>query len=66
MPMCWRSGRAKWSAWASLVAIPFAALAQTSGIPTKPAPGIDWQNQVVRATGSGAPDVNAANPSQAR
>lgn len=52
--------------WICLLAAPCVALAQTSGIPAKPAPGVDWQNQVVRATGSGAPDVNAANPSQAR
>jgi hypothetical protein len=32
----------------------------------KAAPGVDWHNQLVRATGSGAPDVNAATPSQAR
>lgn len=30
------------------------------------APGIHWEGQVLRATGSGAPDLKAANPAQAR
>ncbi|MCY1037075.1 hypothetical protein OV207_36950 [Corallococcus sp. BB11-1] len=30
------------------------------------APGINWEGQVLRATGSGAPDLKAANPAQAR
>ncbi|HYR54635.1 MAG TPA: hypothetical protein VEM39_00830, partial [Myxococcaceae bacterium] len=30
----------------------------TAGLPT----GIDWQSFVLRATGSGPPDVNALNP----
>jgi hypothetical protein len=28
--------------------------------------GVDWQRQVLRATGNGPPDVKASNPSQAR
>ena len=29
-------------------------------------PGVNWEGQVVRATGQGAPDLKAANPAQAR
>lgn len=32
----------------------------------KPAAGVNWQGQVVKATGAGAPDMKAANPAQAR
>ncbi len=32
----------------------------------KAAPGMNWAGQVVRATGSGAPDLKASNPAQAR
>jgi hypothetical protein len=36
----------------------------------KPAPdtrtGVDWQDQVLKATGSGAPDMRATSPAQAR
>ena len=32
----------------------------------KPTPGVNWQGQVVKATGAGAPDMRAANPAQAR
>jgi len=32
----------------------------------KESPAIDWQSLVLRATGSGPPDVNALNPAQAR
>jgi len=31
-----------------------------------PPAAVDWQSLVLRATGSGAPDVNALNPAQAR
>jgi hypothetical protein len=38
--------------------------------PPKPAPdarsGVDWQDQVLKATGSGAPDMRATSPAQAR
>ncbi|MFP2923686.1 LPP20 family lipoprotein [Pyxidicoccus sp. 3LG] len=30
------------------------------------APGVNWEGQVLRATGAGAPDLKAANPAQAR
>lgn len=33
---------------------------------SKPQPGVNWQGQVVRATGSGAPDMKASSPAQAR
>lgn len=32
----------------------------------RPLPGVNWQGQVVRATGAGAPDMRAPNPAQAR
>jgi hypothetical protein len=32
----------------------------------KAQPGVNWQGQVVRATGAGAPDVKAQTPAQAR
>ncbi|MFO0596079.1 MAG: LPP20 family lipoprotein [Myxococcaceae bacterium] len=34
--------------------------------PAKVQPPVDWKGQVVRATGSGAPDMKASNPAQAR
>jgi hypothetical protein len=39
--------------------------AKVSGDP-KVAPGVNWQGQVIRATGAGAPDLKAASPAQAR
>jgi hypothetical protein len=36
-----------------------------SGDP-KPVAGVNWQGQVVKATGAGAPDLKSANPAQAR
>ncbi len=51
------------------LAMSLSAFAQpndaTKGDP-KPAPGVNWQGQVVKATGAGAPDMKAANPAQAR
>jgi len=32
----------------------------------KSAPGVNWAGQTVKATGSGAPDLKASNPAQAR
>ncbi len=32
----------------------------------KPAPGVNWEGQVLKATGSGAPDMKATSPAQAR
>ncbi len=34
--------------------------------PAKPTPGVNWEGQVVKATGSGAPDIKATTPAQAR
>ena len=52
------------------LAISLGALAQGKetkpAAEPKPAPGVNWQGQVVKATGSGAPDMKAANPAQAR
>jgi hypothetical protein len=39
--------------------------AKVEGDP-KPAQGVNWQGQVVKATGAGAPDVKASSPAQAR
>ncbi|PTL80840.1 LPP20 family lipoprotein [Vitiosangium sp. GDMCC 1.1324] len=44
--------------WVLVLAAPLSALAQGNGV--------DWQRQVLRATGDGPPDVKASNPSQAR
>ena len=43
-----------------------AAAAQAPTGAAKPAPGVNWEGQVLRATGAGAPDMRAANPAQAR
>lgn len=55
------------------LAVPLAALAadppakdvKVTGDPRLPA-GVNWQGQVVRATGAGAPNMNASSPAQAR
>lgn len=46
------------------LALPLAAFAQGKQ-GTKNA-GVNWEGQVIKATGSGAPDLKAANPAQAR
>ncbi len=61
-----RSLQVRWAAWVCLFAAPCLALAQNGGAWAKAAPGVDWQGLVVRASGSGAPDVNALSPTQAR
>jgi hypothetical protein len=43
-----------------------AAAASVPAAPVKPAPGVSWEGQVVRATGAGAPDMKASSPAQAR
>lgn len=50
----------------ALLAASCLAAAQAGKAAAKPAPGVDWQGEVVRATGAGPPDVNAANSAQAR
>lgn len=57
--------------WLAIVAAPLCSFAQGKSRPAekpaeKPAPGVNWHGQVVKATGSGAPDMRAANPAQAR
>lgn len=68
------------SLWGLLLVVPLTALGQgkdaKGAAPATPAaveaprattaPGINWEGQVLRATGSGAPDLKAANPAQAR
>ncbi|MFP2903789.1 LPP20 family lipoprotein [Pyxidicoccus sp. 3LFB2] len=64
------------SLWAMLLAVPLSALgqgkeakapAQAVAEAARPAsPGVNWEGQVLRATGAGAPDLKAANPAQAR
>ncbi|HLL55709.1 MAG TPA: hypothetical protein VK447_19265 [Myxococcaceae bacterium] len=43
-----------------------AALAQGAGKEAKPAGSVNWQGQVLKATGSGAPDMRASSAAQAR
>ncbi|NBD09122.1 MULTISPECIES: LPP20 family lipoprotein [Corallococcus] len=64
------------SLWGLLLVVPLTALGQgkdaKSAAPAVEAvrgagsPGINWEGQILRATGSGAPDLKAANPAQAR
>lgn len=57
--------------WLCALALPLVVFAQGkdekkfTGDP-KQAPGVNWQGQLVRATGAGAPDLKASNPAQAR
>ncbi|MFT3843200.1 MAG: LPP20 family lipoprotein [Myxococcaceae bacterium] len=50
---------------ASTLAVGQAKEKKFEGDP-KATPGMNWQGQTVRATGSGAPDLKASNPAQAR
>lgn len=43
-----------------------AAATQAPAGAAKPAPGVNWEGQVLRATGAGAPDMKASSPAQAR
>ncbi len=61
--------------WVLLASVLLAAGAQDDKKPapsaaSKPASdgrtGVDWQDQVLKATGSGAPDMRATSPAQAR
>ncbi|RKH52917.1 hypothetical protein D7Y23_05450 [Corallococcus sp. AB050B] len=67
------------SLWGLLLVVPLTALGQGKeakvAAPATPAaepvrgsgaPGINWEGQILRATGAGAPDLKAANPGQAR
>ncbi|NVI97522.1 hypothetical protein HV824_05230 [Myxococcus sp. AM009] len=65
------------SLWGMLLAVPLTAFGQgkeakapkpaAAAVKTVPgAPGVNWEGQVLRATGAGAPDLKASNPGQAR
>lgn len=63
----------KHSLWLLALGLPLVAVGQTKGrtepaavTPARPAPGVSWEGQVVRATGAGAPDMKASSPAQAR
>ncbi len=63
------------SLWLLALGLPLVAVGQTkapggakpeAAAAAKPAPGVSWEGQVVRATGAGAPDMKASSPAQAR
>lgn len=55
------------AAWASGRSAPAApASTNATARPAGPRVGVDWQEQVLTATGSGAPDLRATTPAQAR
>lgn len=56
------------SLWVLALAVPLLALAQEKGSEkgSHTGPGVDWEAQVLRASGAGAPDLKASNPAQAR
>jgi hypothetical protein len=64
----------KRSLWLLALAVPLSALAQgkdakpaaPAAAAAKPEAGVNWEGQLLRATGAGAPDMKAANPAQAR
>lgn len=47
-------------------AVAMLAFAQTAKDAQKPPQGVNWEGQVIRATGAGAPDMKATSPAQAR
>ncbi|WP_426752033.1 hypothetical protein [Myxococcus sp. Y35] len=65
------------SLWGMLLAVPLTAFGQgkeakapkptVAAVKAAPGtPGVNWEGQVLRATGAGAPDLRASNPGQAR
>jgi hypothetical protein len=64
----------KRSLWLLALVVPLSALAQgkdakpaaPAAAAAKPQAGVNWEGQILRATGAGAPDMKAANPAQAR
>src|SRR5690349_8702396 len=55
--------------------VPLSAMAQgnkdtkpaaPTAAPAKQEAGVNWEGQILRATGAGAPDMKASNPAQAR
>ena len=55
-----------WVRRGATIALFLSATAPAEAEDAKGSPAIDWQSLVLRATGSGPPDVNALNPAQAR
>lgn len=64
----------KRSLWMLALVVPLSAAAQgkdakpaaPAATAAKPQIGVNWEGQILRATGAGAPDMKAANPAQAR
>jgi hypothetical protein len=54
--------------WLMTLALSVSAAAQTKGgkQEKRPEAGVSWEGQLLKATGSGAPDMKASNPAQAR
>jgi hypothetical protein len=61
--------------WMLALAVPLSAMAQgtkdakpaaPTAAPAKVEAGVNWEGQILRATGAGAPDMKASNPAQAR
>ncbi len=64
----------KRSLWLLALVVPLSSLAQgkdakpaaPAAAAARPEAGVNWEGQILRATGAGAPDLKAANPAQAR
>jgi hypothetical protein len=67
----------KRSLWMLALVVPLSAVAQgkdakpaapagASAPAAKPEAGVNWEGQILRASGAGAPDMKASNPAQAR
>ncbi|MFL5343370.1 MAG: LPP20 family lipoprotein [Hyalangium sp.] len=65
----------KRSLWMLALVVPLSAAAQgkdakpaapVAAPAAKPEAGVNWEGQILRATGAGAPDLKASNPAQAR
>ncbi len=65
----------KRSLWMLALVVPLSAMAQGNKDAKSAAPaaasarqaaGVNWEGQILRATGAGAPDMKASNPAQAR
>jgi hypothetical protein len=67
-------GPVKRSLWMLALVVPLSTLAQGKDVKAaapvaaaaKPEAGVNWEGQILRATGAGAPDMKASNPAQAR
>jgi hypothetical protein len=49
-----------------MLALVVPLVAAAGGKDAKPESGVNWEGQILRATGAGAPDMKASNPAQAR